>query len=136
MEGPNIRGRRRPVLFHGAMALALTAILTVGLWFAFGGRWTWLPWLAAWLVAVNGTTFVYYGFDKFQARREGAGRVPEVVLHALAIVGGSVGTVAGMRLFRHKTVKGSFRFVFWLIVIAQILLMVGVAYRMFVARPS
>lgn len=130
MENPRMGGRRRPMLFHGGIALVLSLILTVALWVAFGRRWTWWPWLGAWLLGVNLVTLAYYGFDKFQSRREGAGRVPELVLHALALLGGSVGAVAGMRVFRHKTVKGSFRFVFWLIVIAHLLLMVAIAYRM------
>ena len=64
------------------------------------------------------SAFFFYGFDKARARA-GAGRVPESVLHALALAGGSIGAYLGMRVFRHKTVKGPFRAFFWLIVLVQ-----------------
>jgi uncharacterized membrane protein YsdA (DUF1294 family) len=48
--------------------------------------------------------------------------VPEVVLHGLALAGGSPAALLAMRLFRHKTAKSGFRFVFWVIVAAQALL--------------
>lgn len=131
MEPPQKLGwRRRPVVFHGLIAFALSLLLAIALWKLLGLSWRWMPWLGAWLFAVNLTTFAYYGFDKFQARREGAGRIPEIVLHALALTGGSVGAVLGMRLFRHKTVKPGFRLVFWLIVLTHLALMIGIAYRM------
>ena len=57
-----------------------------------------------------------------------ASRVPEMVLHILALAGGSLGAWLGMRLFRHKTVKGSFRLAFWLIVSLQVLLVAWVAH--------
>jgi uncharacterized membrane protein YsdA (DUF1294 family) len=55
--------------------------------------------------------------------------VPERVLHGLALLGGSPGAWAGMRLFRHKTVKGSFRAVFWFILAAQVALGLALGYR-------
>jgi uncharacterized membrane protein YsdA (DUF1294 family) len=71
--------------------------------------------------------FAYYGVDKFQARR-GRRRVPEVVLHGLAVVGGSPGAYAAMQVWRHKTIKGRFRLVFWLIVALQLALILWLAY--------
>jgi uncharacterized membrane protein YsdA (DUF1294 family) len=111
--------RRRPVVFHGTLSLALVMVLTAALWHAISGTWHWLPWAGAWLAAINLVVLGYYGYDKWQAARGGR-RVPEVVLHGLALVGGSVGAFAGMQLFRHKTVKGSFRLVFWTIVVVQL----------------
>jgi uncharacterized membrane protein YsdA (DUF1294 family) len=52
------------------------------------------------------------------------------VLHGLALAGGSLGCYAGMRAFRHKTIKGTFRIVFWVIVVLQALLVVAVVYRL------
>lgn len=132
MEYPQGTRRRRPVLFHGGMAFGLTVVLAVLLWYCLGRRWSGWLWLAAWLLAVNLITFVYYGFDKWRAGREGAGRVPELVLHALAVAGGSLGAIAAMRFFRHKTVKAGFRFVFGLIVFTHLVLIISVAYRLLV----
>lgn len=35
-------------------------------------------------------------------------RIPEDVLLGIAVVGGSAGIIAGMHLFRHKTMKDKF----------------------------
>ena len=58
--------------------------------------------LLAYLAAVNAITFAVYGADKRRAKK-GKRRVPEKTLFLLAAVGGSVGALAGMRAFRHKT---------------------------------
>ena len=54
------------------------------------------------LAAVNVVTFTVYGIDKSKARR-GAWRIPEKTLFLLPLLGGSVGALLGMRVFRHKT---------------------------------
>ncbi len=54
------------------------------------------------LIAINILSFVLMGLDKSKARR-GAWRVPEKTLFLAAVVGGSVGAIAGMYVFRHKT---------------------------------
>jgi uncharacterized membrane protein YsdA (DUF1294 family)/cold shock CspA family protein len=66
---------------------------------------------AAYLVA-SLITFGYYAFDKFAARK-GSWRVSEATLHLLALAGGWPGALAAQQVFRHKTRKKSFRFVFW-----------------------
>jgi len=78
--------------------------------------------LACWLIAINPVACCYYGYDKWRSRAGGR-RVPEFVLHALAIAGGSLGAYLGMQVFRHKTIKGSFRIAFWLIVVLQVTLL-------------
>jgi uncharacterized membrane protein YsdA (DUF1294 family) len=55
-----------------------------------------------WLLAVSVATFVLYGLDKYQARRGGL-RVPDNVLHGLALAGGAAGGWLGMAVFHHKT---------------------------------
>jgi uncharacterized membrane protein YsdA (DUF1294 family) len=78
------------------------------------------------MAAVNLTAFAYFGYDKLCART-GARRVPEAVLHGLALAGGSVGAFLAMGLFRHKTAKGRFRLAFWLIVALQLTVCAWVA---------
>ena len=63
-----------------------------------------------WLAVASGITFILYGFDKAQSKRGGL-RVPEAVLHGLALLGGFLGGWAGRSVFRHKTQKGLFVFV-------------------------
>ena len=42
------------------------------------------------------------GIDKKKARRK-AFRIPESTLFIVALIGGSIGSIAGMYTFRHKT---------------------------------
>lgn len=70
----------------------------------------WRLYYWVWLAVVSGITFILYGLDKLQSRR-GGWRVPEVVLHGLALAGGFPGGWAGRAMFRHKTKKGFFLFV-------------------------
>ena len=58
--------------------------------------------IAFFLIGINVLTFLLYGIDKWKARR-GNWRIPEDTLIWLAIVGGSIGALLGMYLFRHKT---------------------------------
>ncbi|MFO0929796.1 MAG: DUF1294 domain-containing protein [Gemmataceae bacterium] len=121
--------RRRPAVFHGTMA-AVVVVALVGLLFAaLPLPWTWYGLLAAYLITVTLVTFAYYGYDKWRART-GMSRVPEVVLHGLALAGGSIGAYAGMLVFRHKTVKAPFRLIFRITVVMQVLLIAAVLYRL------
>ena len=110
-----------PLRIFGSLALLLAAACTAGLWYALGLPNRTLPWLACWLASVNALAFLFFGLDKWFARSDRL-RVPELVLHALSVVGGSPGAFLAMKIFRHKTIKGSFRILFWSIVVVQLLL--------------
>lgn len=58
--------------------------------------------LLLYLAAVNLVTFAVYGADKRRARKDKR-RVSEKTLFLLAIIGGSVGALLGMKVFHHKT---------------------------------
>ena len=62
-----------------------------------------LPLLAGYLIAVNLWAFGLMWFDKRCAKRPGARRVRERTLFLSALLGGSLGALAGMWTFRHKT---------------------------------
>jgi uncharacterized membrane protein YsdA (DUF1294 family) len=78
-----------------------------------------IPALIGALAGVNLATIALYGYDKAIAGGTRT-RVPEKVLHLLALVGGSPGALLAQTLFRHKTVKASFRRTFWLILLFQL----------------
>lgn len=103
-------------IFATAMifAIAVMGLLMVLLTWRLG-----MGALPAYLLAVNSTTLLAYGYDKSIAggRRT---RVPERVLHLLALAGGTPGAMLGQILFRHKTLKRSFRTWFWIIVLIQL----------------
>ena len=65
--------------------------------------------LVSYLLAINLVTFALTGYDKGAAGTT-ALRVPEFVLHVLSVLGGSIGLMFGMGVFRHKTRKGSFKY--------------------------
>ena len=75
--------------------------------------------LLIWLAAANLLGFVLMGADKRRARK-GLWRIPEQTLFLSAILGGSVGTIAGMWTFRHKTKHWYFVFGMPLILLAQL----------------
>lgn len=54
------------------------------------------------LAAVNLFGFAIMGIDKVKAKRR-KWRIPEVTLFMVAAIGGSIGSIAGMYIFRHKT---------------------------------
>ena len=71
------------------------------------------------LLLISASTFAVYGWDKLCAKR-GVWRVPEKILLLLAILGGSIGAIAAMALFRHKTLHLKFRYGVPLILTLQI----------------
>jgi len=91
----------------------LTVVLVLTLWSGLRTH----P-AIAWLVAVNVFGFALYGADKLFAKRQWR-RVSEADLLLYTVVGGTLGTWLGMRAFRHKTRKQSFRRSFAIVVAIQ-----------------
>jgi len=77
--------------------------------------------LFSYLLIVNIVGFAMMGIDKKRAIR-GAWRIPEASLFLAAIIGGSVGSILGMNLFRHKTKHWYFKYGMPAILILQIAL--------------
>lgn len=82
---------------------------------------------AGYLLLVNLLTFALYSADKRRARR-GDWRISEATLLLLAIIGGSVGALLGMRHFRHKTRHGKFRYGVPLILLLQLALVLYIIW--------
>ena len=74
-------------------------------------------WVGVYAIAINVMTYWVYSRDKRRAE-QGDWRVPEARLHLLDLLGGWPGGFLAQRRLRHKISKGSFQFVFWLIVLA------------------
>ena len=60
------------------------------------------------LFVINVITFAAFGLDKRKAKKRKF-RIRESILLGLALIGGSLGAMAGMFLFHHKTRKPAFR---------------------------
>ena len=79
------------------------------------------------LLLINLWTFAVFGWDKRKAKRE-QWRTPEKKLILLAAIGGSVGALLGMRVFRHKTKKKKFSVGIPVILVVQIAVAIAVFY--------
>lgn len=75
------------------------------------------------LVIVNIIGFLAMGLDKAKAKRQ-AWRIPEKTLFGLALIGGCLGTCAGMYVFRHKTKHWYFKYGMPAILVIEAVLLV------------
>lgn len=73
------------------------------------------------LFVINVITFLIYGIDKQKAKKD-KWRVPKRVLFLFSFLGGSIGALSGMKVFRHKTQKWKFKIGIPFILILQIVL--------------
>ncbi len=109
-----VKKRTSPYYLYGSIALFIVA--TIAFLLIYKG----LHFIPSYLIAINLTTFLFYGYDKLIAGKTFFLRVPEWILHSLAIFGGSPTGLIAQKLFHHKTIKRSFQLVYWLIVIVQL----------------
>lgn len=76
------------------------------------------------LLAINIIAFAAYGIDKWKAKH-GKWRISEMSLILLAFLGGALGALLGMRMFRHKTQHWKFKI---LVPLALTLWVVAIGY--------
>ena len=77
--------------------------------------------LLYYLIVINVVTLLVYGIDKWKAK-QGSWRISEATLLMLAVIGGSIGALLGMKAWRHKTQHKKFKYGLPLILIIQIIL--------------
>ena len=79
--------------------------------------------ILGYLLAVNITSFLLYGIDKYKAKK-GRWRISEATLLLMAVIGGSIGAWGGMRIWHHKTMHKKFKYGIPVIIIFQVALAV------------
>ena len=79
--------------------------------------------ILGYLLAINIASFFLYGIDKYKAKK-GRWRISEAILLLMAVIGGSIGAWAGMRLWHHKTMHKKFKYGIPIIIIIQVALAV------------
>ena len=84
-----------------------------------------LKYFIIYLIIINLIAFLAMYIDKRKAKY-GKWRIPEQTLFILALIGGSIGAIAGMYIFRHKTKKLRFSIGFTVILVLQIILIIMV----------
>ncbi|EMP56300.1 hypothetical protein MSNKSG1_10513 [Marinobacter santoriniensis NKSG1] len=126
------QGRQRAGQFQYVGAAKVGASMAPGFWFASAVVLVFFTTLAGLFqqgyvpvsipAAYGGMSlvlFVMYWIDKRAAQR-GAQRIAENTLHLFEVCCGWPGALMAQQAFRHKTRKGSYRFVFWLAVLANL----------------
>lgn len=71
------------------------------------------------LIGINILTFLIFGIDKYKAK-QGKWRISEATLLTLAVIGGSIGALLGIKVWHHKTLHKKFKYGLPLILLAQI----------------
>ena len=87
-----------------------------------------LKYILLYVLIINLTGFFLMGMDKRRARKN-LWRIPEKTLFITAILGGSIGSIIGMRHFRHKTKHTSFVIGMPCILVFQIAVILFVVFR-------
>lgn len=118
--GSGRRGRSR--LLSRTLKVVVPLALGAGAVAALATVWS-VPSWTVWVYAgMSVLTWAVYAKDK-AAARSGRWRTPESTLHLLAVLGGWPGALLAQQVLRHKTVKASFRGVFWFTVVANLSLL-------------
>ncbi|UFH31792.1 DUF1294 domain-containing protein [Chryseobacterium sp. C-71] len=76
------------------------------------------------LLIINLITFITFAFDKWKATQHRR-RISEFSLLTLTFIGGTVGAVVAMLVFRHKVSKKSFLLKLCGIIVLQIIIFIG-----------
>lgn len=72
------------------------------------------------LLLINVFTLTLFGYDKDMAEKKKK-RVSEKTLLLFTFLGGTLGALLGMRMYKHKTSKASFQIKFFLTVMSQVI---------------
>ena len=83
--------------------------------------------LLVYLLLVNAAGFLLMLVDKIKAKRN-LWRIPEATLMGVAAIGGSIGAIAGMNLFRHKTRHVKFYIGLPVILVLQIMAVICIVF--------
>lgn len=76
------------------------------------------------LLSINVVSFILFGFDKFLAIKNKS-RIPEKELFTVSTIGGAIGGMFAILIFKHKISKASF---IWKFMILFIINIVGIYF--------
>jgi uncharacterized membrane protein YsdA (DUF1294 family)/cold shock CspA family protein len=106
---------------HGSYVVILAFALV---WVGSAVVWGVPRWVLPGYAVLSLVTFCAYWQDK-RAAQAGHWRTPESTLHALALLGGWPGAIVAQQWLRHKSRKADFRGRFWLTVLGNVVVFVG-----------
>lgn len=87
-----------------------------------------LIYLIIYLIIINLTGFLAMAIDKRRAKK-GEWRIKEGTLFMITLLGGGIGTILGMYVFRHKTKKLKFTVGFPTILLVEVVLIIYLLIR-------
>ena len=88
-----------------------------------------MVYFSVYLVVMNCLGFLSMYIDKKKAIKK-AYRIPEATLFMIAILGGSIGSIVGMEVCRHKTKHWYFKVGMPIILIIQVILLGFIGYEL------
>ena len=87
-----------------------------------------MKYIRAYLLIVNAVAFLLMLIDKVKAKKN-RWRIKESTLMLWAAIGGSIGALAGMYTFRHKTLHRKFTIGIPAILVLQIAAVIYILYK-------
>ena len=87
-----------------------------------------MKYILAYLLIVNAVAFLLMLIDKVKAKKN-RWRIKESTLMLWAAIGGSIGALAGMYTFRHKTLHRKFTIGIPVILVLQIAAVIYILYK-------
>ena len=81
----------------------------------------------AYFITVNVLGLVLFGIDKWKAKHD-KWRISEATLLSLTVIGGSIGTWVGMKVWHHKTMHKKFKYGIPLVMVLQFALLLFTLY--------
>ncbi|KEY18371.1 DUF1294 domain-containing protein [Kaistella antarctica] len=76
----------------------------------------------AFFATINAFSFIYFGLDKRKAQKN-QHRITERKLLTMTFFGGTIGSILGMLIFKHKTNKKNFILKMLIIILIQFLIL-------------
>lgn len=80
------------------------------------------------IISINITAFFIYALDKFKAKKK-SWRIPEIQLISIGLIGGAVGSIIGMVVFKHKLSKKRFSIGIPLIILINFITFIYIAIQ-------
>ncbi|WP_019229614.1 DUF1294 domain-containing protein [Sedimentibacter sp. B4] len=88
-----------------------------------------IKYLAIYFIIINLISFVMFYVDKQKAKKD-RWRIEEKTLHLTSFLGGTLGSIAAMLLFHHKTRKAGFVAITFIALILNIVAIYGLYTRL------
>ncbi len=82
--------------------------------------------ITIYFIIINIITFIFYGYDKYCSIKK-LWRISEYHLLGLGLIGGGIGALLGMLLFRHKTKKLIFKILVPIFILLNILVYIKIS---------